>query len=96
MKNITVSVDEETYRLSCVRAARLGTSVSALVRGYMKSLAHGKGDGREVDDGSEAAECDHRRSLLNKVFADFEARGVGLHMSNNLSREALYDRDAPR
>ena len=38
MKNITVSVDEETHRLAHIRAAELGTSVSALVRGYLKTL----------------------------------------------------------
>ena len=38
MKNITVSVDEETHRLARIRAAELGTSVSALVRGYLKTL----------------------------------------------------------
>ena len=39
MKNITVSVDEETHRHARIRAAELGTSVSALVRGYLRSLA---------------------------------------------------------
>ena len=32
MRNITVSVDEDTYRRSRIRAAELDTSVSALVR----------------------------------------------------------------
>ena len=32
MRNITVSVDEETHRLARIRAAELDTSVSALVR----------------------------------------------------------------
>ena len=41
MKNITVSVDEETYRLSRVKAAEAGTSVSALVRGFLTELARG-------------------------------------------------------
>ena len=40
MKNITVSVDEETHRLARIRAAELGTSVSALVRGFLKTLVH--------------------------------------------------------
>ena len=38
MKNITVSVDEETHRQARIRAAELGTSVSALVRGYLRDL----------------------------------------------------------
>ena len=39
MRNITVSADEETHRLARIRAAELDTSVSALVRGYLRSLA---------------------------------------------------------
>ena len=38
MKNITVSVDEQTHRNARIRAAELGTSVSALVRGYLREL----------------------------------------------------------
>ena len=44
----------------------------------------------------EETEFERRRRLLNEVFADFDARGVGLRMADNLSREALYDRDALR
>lgn len=44
MKNITVSVDEETHRLARIQAAELGTSVSALVRGYLKTLARKRAD----------------------------------------------------
>ena len=38
MKNITVSVDEETHRLARIRAAELDTSVSALVRDFLRNL----------------------------------------------------------
>ena len=38
VKNITVSVAEETHRLAHIGAAELGTSVSALVRGFLKTL----------------------------------------------------------
>ncbi len=39
VKNITVSVDDDTYRRARVRAAELDTSVSALVRAYLNDLA---------------------------------------------------------
>ena len=98
MKHITVSVDEETYQLSRYRAAQLGTSVSALVRGYLNSLARQSTDGTGSDGKSGEAECERQRKLLNEVFADFDARGVGLSMADNLPRDALYDRNrsAPR
>ncbi|MDE0356483.1 MAG: ribbon-helix-helix protein, CopG family [Gammaproteobacteria bacterium] len=38
MRNITVSVDEETHRRVRARAAELDTSVSALVRDFLKRL----------------------------------------------------------
>ena len=36
------------------------------------------------------------RSRLREVVADFDARGVGLRMAGNLTREELYDRRAAR
>ena len=39
MANITVTVSDEAYREARVHAAREGTSVSALVAGYLESLA---------------------------------------------------------
>jgi hypothetical protein len=44
MKNITVAVDDETYRLARIAAAERNTSVSALVRDYLKTLVHRSGD----------------------------------------------------
>ena len=38
MKYITVSVDDEIYRLSRVKAAEAGTSVAGLVRSYLGSV----------------------------------------------------------
>lgn len=39
---------------------------------------------------------ERRRRLFDEVLADFDARGVGLRMADNLPREAIYDRSAPR
>jgi plasmid stability protein len=41
MKNITITIDDETHRAARVRAAEMGTSVSALVKGYLQTLTHG-------------------------------------------------------
>ena len=92
MKIVSVSIDERTYRLSRDRAARLGTSVAALVRGYLDSFVRDDGG-----DSAEETEIARRRRLLAELFADFDARGVGLRsMADNLPRDALYDRDAAR
>ena len=96
MKNITVSIDDDCHRLARIRAAELGTSVSALVRGYLRSLVADR-DGKH-ETGAEPSETPYQRRCrqLREVFADFDAKGVGLRMSENLSREALYDRAAMR
>ena len=39
MKNITLAVDDDTYRLARIAAAERGTTVSALVRDYLRQLA---------------------------------------------------------
>lgn len=39
MENITVSVDEDTYRRARVKAAEQGTSVSGLVKRFLTELA---------------------------------------------------------
>ena len=38
MKNITVSLDDETYRRVRVKAAEMDTSVSALVKSFLLEL----------------------------------------------------------
>lgn len=44
MKNITVSVDDETYRAARMKAAERDSSVSALVKGFLASLTAGESD----------------------------------------------------
>ena len=82
MKNITVTVDDHTYRLARIRAAEHGTSVSAMVREYLKSLT--------------GAEPTTRKRTLGEIVASIQARGGGLRSSDNLSREELHDCNALR
>ena len=42
MKNVTIALDDEVHRLARIRAAELGTSLSALVKGYLVGLAGGQ------------------------------------------------------
>ena len=44
MKNITVTVDDETYRRARIKAAERDTSVSALVKRFLTELAIGESD----------------------------------------------------
>jgi hypothetical protein len=87
MKNITVSVDDETYRRSRIKAAEAGTSVSALVKSFLVALSAGQG---------AETEFDRLQRLQDETLAGIRARGAGLRAADNLSRDALHDRDALR
>ena len=99
MRNITVSVDEETHRLARVRAAELDTSVSALVRDYLRGLACGRHDVPDIPaDRLRSVETprERRRRLMNEVFDDIRASRSGFSAYENVPREELYERRALR
>ena len=96
MRNITVSVDDDTYRQSRVRAAQLDTSVSALVRGFLERLVQNRAGGHGEPRPEAETERERRERLLNEVFEDICATRSGFRAADNVSREALYDRNAVR
>ncbi len=42
MKNVTIALDDDVHRQARIRAAELGTSLSALVKDYLKGLVAGQ------------------------------------------------------
>ena len=92
MRNITVSIDEYTHRQARIRAAELGTSVSALVRICLNRLVAQAVE--ELGGGEKSESPAERRLRLQKFFKEFDARGRGI--TEILPREAIYDRDALR
>lgn len=80
MKNITVSVPEPVYRRARVHAAARDTSVSALVREYLESLAGGE------------PEFERRRRVQDEVLASVRRFRAG----GRLKRDEAHDRDALR
>ena len=95
MKNITLSIDEHTHRQARIRAAELGTSVSALVRSYLQSLIAEPVEEKVTEEESETP-IERRRRLLKGAVDSITANGGGLRMSENLPRDALYYRNAFR
>ncbi len=76
MRNITVSVDEQTHRLARIRAAEMDTSVSALVRDYLKSLVADRAS--TVASGpSVEEEVERRLRTLHEVIEKITANGGG-------------------
>jgi plasmid stability protein len=48
MKNITVTVPDDVYRNARIRAAERGTSVSALVAEYLRSLSGRQAEQKQI------------------------------------------------
>ena len=87
MKNITVSVDEETWRLSRIKAAEAGSTVSALVRQFLVSL---------IQDNTALDEFDRLERLQADTLREIRARNAEFASADDVSREELHDRDALR
>jgi plasmid stability protein len=76
MKNITVTLDDETYRKARIRAAELDTSVSAIVRKYLTEFAAGESRFERLKKQEEAV-----RTRIEKFTAE-----------DRLPRDELHDR----
>ena len=76
VKNITVSLDDETYRRARIRAAELETSVSALVKRYLVGLA--------------GSETEFER--LEKLERTLRDRVVAFRASDRLPRDEIHER----
>lgn len=76
MKNITVSLDDETYRRARIRAAELETSVSALVKRYLVDLA--------------GSETEFER--LEKLERSLRDRIVAFRAGDRLTRDEIHER----
>ena len=90
MRNITVSVDDETYRQARIRAAELDTSVSALVREYLQSLSDAGPGSQKLETASE-----RRMRGLHEVREQIRRNSPKFRVADNVPREQLYDRHAP-
>jgi len=76
VKNITVSLDDVTYRRARMLAAERDTSISALVKDYLVALGSGESEGERL--------IREERALREQIKA-FRA-------SDRVSRDALHDR----
>jgi hypothetical protein len=76
MRNITVSVDDDTYKRARVAAAERDTSVSALVKAYLEQLA--------------AYETETER--LKRQEREIRSRIGAFKASDRLARKELHSR----
>lgn len=76
VKNVTVSLDDDTYRRARIIAAARDTSVSALVKAFLAELGSGE---------SESERLKREERALRERVTRFRA-------ADRLSRDALHDR----
>lgn len=76
MKNITISVPDDVYRSARVLAAERGSSVSAMVTAYLRSLSGG---------GAEFARLEAQQRRIQRQIKRFAAGG-------RLGRHEIHDR----
>jgi plasmid stability protein len=80
MKNITLKIDDETYRKARMKAAAEGTSVSAMVRDFLV---------RQIDH--EADREARRIAALEEIYRIAEARGKSREEPlKPLARDEIY------
>lgn len=78
MRNITLAIDDATYRRAPLRATERGTSVSGLVRDLLQSL-----------DASQASPESEAKAKAKAQFTTMEARGYSA--STRLTREQAHE-----
>jgi hypothetical protein len=78
VKNITVTVDDDTYRRARIKAAERDTSVSALVRDFLLELAAGETDIERLK---------HEERALRDRISRFRA-------ADRLPREQVHERSS--
>lgn len=77
MKNITVTLDDETYRRARIKAAERDTSVSGLVKRFLTELAAGESDAEQLKR--------QERALRERI--------VAFRAGDRLSRDDVHRRD---
>jgi plasmid stability protein len=84
MKNVTVSLDDSTYRAARVKAAEAGRSLSSLVRDYLRELGSGESEFERL----------HRQEIELRKKLTLDANGFCA--SDRLSRDQVHDRALAR
>lgn len=77
MKNITLSVPDDVYRAARIRAAERGSSVSALVAAYLRSLS------------SESATFARLQAQQHAIQREI----TGFRAGDRLGRDEVHARD---
>jgi Arc/MetJ family transcription regulator len=83
MKNITISIDDDLYRLARIKAAEQSTSISAMFKAYIIRLTRG--------EESEFQRLEREEEALRQ---ELKAGQLSLSPRHHMTRDELHGRDA--
>ena len=84
MKNVTVSLDDASYKRARIKAAEAGRSLSALVRDALEEIGSGESEFERL----------HREELELRKKLTLDPNGFSA--ADRMSREEVHDRDRAR
>ena len=87
-----LTMEEKKCQRTREQAAKSGMPASESTRDRPSSFTKENTDESECEGLAGRPVAEHTTSLLSKTLADFDARGVGLKMTDNLPRNDLYQR----
>ncbi len=101
MKNVTISLDDKTHRRARIRAAEMGTSLSALVKSLIENLDEDSGQGEEImPSGVTRSKFDRLAATelkLRKTLTELRKQvPAGFRASDRLTRDEIHDRARDR
>ena len=79
MKNVTVSLDDETYRRARVKAAEAGRSLSSIVREQLHAFGH------------KETEFERLARLEQELYSEIAERASTGRSADHLTRDELYE-----
>ena len=82
VKNITVTIEDSLYRKARLQAAERNSSLTAVVREFLKGFCQGETD------------FERRLRQEKEVLSAISGRGVKFSASDRLNREELHQRRA--
>lgn len=89
MKEVTITLDDETYAVAERIAEKHDRTPPSLLRDVVETYG-------ELELLPDETEFDRLKRMQRQLLARWRREGIGLDMSENLTRDELYDRDRAR
>ena len=90
MKSVKLTMEEKKSQHAQTQSTKSGMPVSEPTSGRPSLFTQENSDASECEKLAGRSVAERSTSLLSKTLEEFDARGVGLKMTDNLPRDDLY------